>query len=149
MDSTYSTKKHINMVRLILSEMVDELVRRGENHDASKLVDPEKSIFDEYTPKLKNSTYMSDEYKGFLNGMRDALAHHYANNSHHPEHYDNGINGMDLLDLIEMMADWKAASLRHDDGDIYQSLESNRSRFKISDQLYDILFNTIDRYLDF
>jgi hypothetical protein len=55
-----------------------------------------------------------------------------------------GINGMTLLDLIEMICDWKAATLRHGDGDIYKSLEINAERFKYSGQLKQILKNTID-----
>jgi DNA-binding response OmpR family regulator len=58
-----------------------------------------------------------------------------------------GLNGMDLLDLMEMMADWKASTLRNKDGDISKSLEINKKRFGISDQLFDILNNTINRYL--
>jgi hypothetical protein len=42
-----------------------------------------------------------------------------------------------------MVADWKAASLRHADGDFAQSLEHNRKRFEISDQLFEILVNTV------
>ena len=61
--------------------------------DNSKLESPEKELFDEYTPKLKDCTYGSDEYKEFLKGLKVALDHHYANNSHHPEHYENGVNG--------------------------------------------------------
>jgi hypothetical protein len=65
-----------------------------------------------------------------------------AANSHHPEHYSNGIQGMSLLDVIEMLCDWKAAGLRHADGNIFKSLEINKDRYKISTQLYSILFNT-------
>ena len=36
---------------------------------------------------------------------------------------------MTLLDMLEMLCDWRAASLRHADGDIYQSLVINRARF--------------------
>ena len=64
-------------------------------------------------------------------------------NSHHPEHYESGVDGMNLFDVIEMLLDWKAASERHKDGDIAQSIEKNRVRFKISDQLAEILHNTV------
>jgi hypothetical protein len=120
-----------------------ELRFRAMNHDASKLSAEEKPIFDEFTPLLRELTYGSDEYKAALAQMKPALDHHYANNSHHPEHYENGINGMSLLDVIEMLADWKAATLRHADGDMWKSLEINRERFQISDQLAEILENTI------
>jgi hypothetical protein len=99
-------------------------------------------VFDEYTPKLKRSTYGSDEYKGFLEAMGPALDHHYDVNRHHPEHFEQGIGGMNLIDLIEMMADWKAATERHEDGDLERSLRINQERFGISDQLVAILRNT-------
>ena len=75
--------------------------------------------------------------------MKIALDHHYANNSHHPEHYPNGVDGMNLFDLLEMLLDWKAATERHADGDIAKSLEINRGRFKLSDQTVAVLDNTI------
>lgn len=53
-----------------------------------------------------------------------------------------GVNGMSLLDVLEMLVDWKAAGERHNDGSIERSLEVNRERFKISPQLQSILENT-------
>lgn len=49
---------------------------------------------------------------------------------------------MSLLDVIEMLCDWKAAGERHTDGSIERSLKVNRERFKISDQLHAILKNS-------
>lgn len=144
-DSTHDTRQHIDSVRENIGEVIQDLFVRAVRHDESKLSEPEKSLFDEFTPKLRGSTYGSEEYKGFLEKMGSALQHHYQVNSHHPEHYENGINGMDLIDVLEMLADWKAATTRHADGDIRKSLEINRIRFNISDQLYDILKNTIDK----
>ena len=140
------TKEHISQVREFMAVSVQELLNRAQNHDRSKLESPEIEIFTEYTPKLKNSTYGSDEYKTFLKKMQVGLKHHYEHNSHHPEHYQSGINGMDLFDLVEMICDWKAAVMRHADGDINKSLEINRERFKIDDQLYYILKNTVERF---
>ena len=77
--------------------------------------------------------------------MKVALDHHYANNSHHPEHYENGVNGFDLFDLVEMLFDWKAATERHADGDIRKSIGINKERFGISEQLCYIFRNTADR----
>ena len=68
----------------------------------------------------------------------------FRSNSHHPEHYENGIYGMDLIDLVEMICDWKAASLRHADGNIMKSLEINKERFNIDEQLFQILVNTVN-----
>lgn len=146
-DSTQDTLDHIGTVQKVLGIFIQNLGKRGIVHDKSKLRSPEKELFDEYTPKLKKLTYGSEEYKESLTALKPALDHHYSVNSHHPEHYENGIDGMDLLDLIEMLSDWKAATMRHEDGDIIKSLEVNRERFKMSDQLYNIFKNTVTRYL--
>ena len=142
-NSAADTELHISTVQENISKIVSILESRKAEHDKSKLEEPEKSMFDEFTPKLRSSTYGSDEYKSFLQEMGVALKHHYENNSHHPEHYENGINGMSLLDLIEMLADWKAATQRHADGNILDSLRINKERFGLSDQLAEIFNNTI------
>lgn len=143
-DSAQDTITHIENVRAFLGIVVVALRARAKVHDESKLEEPEKSSFDVFTPRLKGLTYGSDEYRACLREMKPALEHHYANNTHHPEHWPNGINDMSLLDVIEMLADWKAATLRHADGSLSQSLGINRQRFGISDQLAQILQNTIN-----
>lgn len=142
-DSRPETIEHILRVRELLYITQNKLEARGFAHDQTKLGPNEKPIFDRVTGKLKGLTYGSDEYKASLKDLGPALAHHYANNSHHPEHYTNGVDGMSLLDVIEMLCDWKAAGERHADGSITRSLTVNRGRFKISDQLHAILENTV------
>lgn len=137
------TRKHIDTVQMIMVILTNRLVIRALEHDKSKLDDAELDILAEYTPKLKGTTYGSDEYKRHLAAMKPMLDHHYAANRHHPEHFKHGVNDMNLLDLIEMICDWKAATLRHADGDIKQSLEINAERFGISGQLLRILENTV------
>ena len=141
-DSKTDTLLHIKRVSQLLTEASIELIKRANVHDNSKLESPEKELFDEFTPKLKDCTYGSDEYKEYLKELKVALDHHYQNNSHHPEHYENGVNGFDLFDLMEMFFDWKAAGERHADGNIYKSIEINKDRFKLSEQLVSIFKNT-------
>lgn len=147
-DSAVDTLKHIRRFGEILHIMIKDLLSRIEDHDTSKLNSPEKEVFDEFTPKLKGSTYGSEEYKNFLKQMQQALDHHYSLSKHHPEHYPQGINDMDLLDLIEMLCDWKAASERHANGNIYDSIKINKPRFGMSDQLEQIFLNTARRYFN-
>lgn len=141
-DSAEDTKAHIQRVQELMSGCIARLGMRSTIHDRSKLEEPEKSGFDYATPRLKASTYGGEEYKGFLAELKPILDHHYAANSHHPEHYQRGVEGMSLLDLIEMLSDWKAAGERHKDGSMRKSLDYNRGRFSISDQLNAILENT-------
>lgn len=190
-DSRVDTHQHIQEVQRRLAAVVVDIVRRSNAHDQSKLQSPECEAFDEYTPKLATTTYGSEEYERYRAAMGPALDHHYAHNSHHPEHYcwrcpicqirlsepqaskapegpndsgvrycpccskfgiiyeselmrePKGIRGMSLLDVLEMLCDWKAATLRHKDGDILRSIEHNQKRFGYSDDLKQILLNTL------
>lgn len=141
-DSREDTIAHIQNVKNFLTNICIRLDARATYHDQSKLSDFEKDVFDAYTPKLKNSTYGSDEYKEFLKEMKVALDHHYENNRHHPEHFENGILGMNLIDIVEMFCDWKAATMRHADGDLIKSIELNKKRFGYSDDIEQIFKNT-------
>lgn len=143
-ESKFKTMRHIETVRNYINLVIKQLIYRAEHHDQSKLQSPEVDIFEEYTSKLRGITYGSEEYKKCLKEIKPALDHHYKANSHHPEHSKIGINGMHLIDLIEWLCDCKAATLRHNDGDIYKSLKINKERFGISGQLYEILKNTVD-----
>lgn len=142
-DSTQDTEEHIRKVHSRLVEVQRELLVRALRHDASKLEEPEKSGYDRLTTDLKDIVYGSDEYRAALAAAKPVIDHHYAHNSHHPEHYPNGIAGMSLLDLIEMVCDWKAASERTKQGSIAQSLAHNKQRFGIDDQMASILENTV------
>ena len=136
------TQKHIEKVRKYIRFFTDKLTSRGVNHDAAKLESPEVELFAEYTPKLATIEYNSEEYKQCLAGLKPALDHHYATYRHHPEHFANGVNDMNLIDLVEMLADWKAASERQHNGNLLTSIEVNAARFKMTDQLKQILLNT-------
>lgn len=156
-DSTQETNKHKDKVKNYIKLCSRQLFYRGIVHDDSKLQSPEKEIFDEYTPKLKDCQYGSEEYKQYLKEMNKALEHHYSHNDHHPEYFSihykqrdgkgtpvyKGLAGMNLMQLTEMLCDWYAATQRHEDGDIYKSIEYNQQRFGYSDELKSIFFNTI------
>lgn len=143
-DSTAETLTHIKRVADLMSMAAAELLERGRVHDQSKLHSPEKELFDRLTPKLSSISFGSDEYAECLRELKPALDHHYANNTHHPQYYEDGIDGMNLFDVLEMFLDWKAATERTEDGDLTKSIEFNSGRFKISDQLRKIMENTTE-----
>lgn len=145
-DSTKDTLKHKKLVEKYMRKIIEELKQRAITHDNSKLQEPEKPIFDKYTPKLLIVTYGSNEYKQYLKEMQVALNHHYTHNRHHPECFKNGIQDMTLIDLCEMICDWMAAVHRHDDGNIFESIQINQERFGYSDELKKIFVNTINRW---
>lgn len=140
----FVTMRHIERVRNLINFVVQELLRRGELHDQSKLEQPEISLFAQYTDELAGLTYDSPEYKQNKARLSTALAHHYAKNRHHPEHFANGVEEMNLIDILEMFLDWKASSERHHDGNIRLSIKANANRFGLSPQLVKILENTAD-----
>lgn len=141
-DSTLDTMRHSRRVDQLLLQVITALQERVTRHDLSKMEPPEKAVFDRVTPLLKASTYGSEAYKASLVDMGQGLAHHYAGNRHHPEHFDAGIAGMTLVDVMEMLVDWKAATERHDDGSLARSLVIQRERFGIEPQVMAILTNT-------
>jgi len=138
--------EHIRRVQSLLADVNDKLTRRGILHDKSKLEDPEKSHFDQHHSKLKSLTYGSEEYIAQLRSptLRPAIEHHWACNDHHPQFFPNGIAGMGLIKLIEMVCDWKAAGEQHKDGSFLKSIEINRERFGMSPELVNILLNTAE-----
>ena len=141
-DSTADTLQHILDVQSVLNEFTGRIQWRALHHDHSKLMAPEKATFDAFTPLLKETAYGSSEYKSILLRMAPAIAHHVANNSHHPEYFKNGVVDMTLIDLIEMLADWRASGRRNKNGNIKQSLSINRVRFNIPDGIFKVLENT-------
>ena len=146
-DQRFKTMRHIETVRNFISLCVTALLSRSVEHDQSKLQSPEREVFDEYTPLLRGVTYLSTDYKDMMIKMKPAIDHHNAHNRHHPEHYKNGIKDMTLIDILEMLCDWKAASLRHNDGNLLKSIEVNQERFGYSEDLRRILENTA-KFLD-
>lgn len=140
------TLKHINEVRGNLWLMIQELDRRAQQHDASKFEEPERSIYAKALPKLAGTSYGTPEYQQLMDESKVAIEHHWAKNRHHPEHFSNGVDGMDLLDILELICDWKAATKRNKSGNIHKSIEVNIKRFNLSPQLVAILTNTVNRY---
>jgi len=138
------TSRHIRTVQKLIHLFVTELLKRADEHDRTKLERPEVELFTQYTDRLAASTYGSPEYEEFRRQMKPALDHHYANSRHHPEHFANGVNGMNLVDLVEMYLDWKAATLRHNNGNLRLSIRKNADRFGLSPQLVEIFENTAD-----
>ncbi len=144
LSTNQETQKHIDKVRLVLGRFAQELISRGIEHDSSKLSKPEVEGFTEFTSKLAETDYGKDEYNDYLIQLKSTLSHHYSHNRHHPECHENGVSGMNLIDLVEMFCDWKAATSRHNNGDLSTSIILNKDRFKLDRQLVNIFKNTVE-----
>lgn len=143
-DSTIDTNNHRDLVSLYGHKLLDLFKSAIAAHDLSKLQPPEKNVFDQFTPMLKIHAVDSPEYAQDLIEMGKGLQHHYQHNRHHPEYHVIGINGMTLVDLMEMLCDWKAANMRANKSSMNISIAYMQKRFKFSDELCDILLNTAD-----
>lgn len=145
-DSTVDALKHIENIKKVAKPVLDDLNSRIENHDQSKLEEPERSCYDEMIPQLKTAKYGTKEYYNIRAAMFNrGLKHHYKENRHHPEHFKNGIREMNLVDMLEMMCDWYAASMTSDTG-FETGFEQNCDRFKIDGSLKEVLWNTYLEY---
>ncbi len=143
-DSTAETLRHIHRVRDHLNTVIAALLERGRVHDASKFSEVEKPVLDNIYPRLRGLSYGSPEYMVLVREAWPGLQHHYRHNAHHPEHYEDGVAGMDLLDLVEMFCDWKAASERNPKDGV--RLDHNARVYAIAPQLAQVLANTLERW---
>lgn len=143
-DSAPDTKLHIEAINDAGTVLITRLIRRLQDHDASKLKDPEKSILDKIGAAAKKYGSPTQDSSQDAALLRQFLTHHYTHNRHHPEHFQDGIDGMNLIDLIEMFLDWCAATVRTENGNLYRSIQFNQGRFKMSPQLTRILMNTAE-----
>ena len=137
------TEAHIDKIKSFLTDFIQRLTYRADVHDASKFSEEEMvplQKMQELTDREGQVPYDSAKYKERLKILKPMLDHHYANNSHHPEHYENGVDGMDLLDVVEMFMDWKAASERGEESAM--NITAATKRYKVSPQLESIFRNT-------
>lgn len=140
--SQADTLDHIRKVQGALQEVTSNLTIRAVYHDASKLMEPERTGYARLVANLADIRYGTPAYRAVLDEARPVIDHHYAHNTHHPEHYPDGIAGMSLLDIVEMFCDWYAAGKRTKEGSLKQSLEVNRARFGADSTLAQIFENT-------
>lgn len=147
-DSRPETLLHSLRVGALMTDMLTEGMRRAVEHDLSKTRPPELEAFDRVTPILKTLAYGSDAYEESRESIADALDHHYTHNRHHPEHHENGIRGMTLVDLMEMIADWRASTERMapGTGDLRVSIINNMKRFGYGDDVACILLATAEHF---
>lgn len=126
-------------------EIVSELNKRGIVHDISKFKEPEFIAFSSTRERFKKAQYGTDEYKQLCDEVRPALEHHYQNNRHHPEHHTNGVKDMTLVDVLEMLADWKAASVRPPYNELKDTLSFSFERNKIDGKPKELITDILSK----
>ena len=138
-------KGHISRVRRHINTFIQLLIRRAENHDKSKLEEPELSWWKEMD-KEPRYPYGSKEYEQKLKRWSKVFKHHYQYNRHHPEHYEYGISEMTLIDIVEMMCDWLGYKDTTTITEALKVCDEQMVRYNISEELRQVIFNTLLRY---
>lgn len=136
---------HKNIVRDRLRYLAYQLLERADSHDDSKLKNPEIRWLIEMD-KEPRYDYGSPEYLDKKKRYEKFFNHHYANNRHHPEHFTNGVDGMNLTDLCEYLIDITSYHSEMHPEQVIKTVNSQAERFGLDEQLIQILKNTLYEY---
>lgn len=98
------TWRHIDLVMRLLMSAQIELMRRAVTHDRTKLISPEREKFAQTTSKLWGMTYGSPEYNN-QDVLKEALAHHYEYNRHHPQFFETRQESDDINNFKNIVTD--------------------------------------------
>lgn len=121
--------RHRHTVAAYMRRLAYALLETAEVHDLSKLAPDEFYGFVEINHIAREHEFGSDEYNDALAASGDVIGLHYQRNRHHPEHHDRGIEDMSLVDIVEMVADWQAASDVYGKTSFEKGLEVLKERF--------------------
>lgn len=136
--------KHRAEVQENISMICRRLEARGMAHDLSKFGEIEFDAFLSTRERFKKANYGTPEYDECVKAIQPAIDHHYAYNLHHTKHWPNGINNMSLIDIVEMVADWRAAERRSPDRTLKDTMEDAFKKYKIEGQLKQAIINTME-----
>lgn len=140
--------KHKEKVRRRLLFLSEELKKRAECHDDSKLKDPEIKYLIEMDKEPKYE-YNTPEYFNKMKRWQKFFNHHYDNNRHHPDHFRNGILDMTLTDICEYLVDIISYYDEMHVHDAMDTVEKQQGRFGLDNQLSQILVNTLIEYFSY
>lgn len=135
--------KHISEVRENLAQIRANLERRAEAHDRSKLLPEEFDGFVKTWARFQKADYGSPEYEECSKVIQPSIDHHYAYNRHHVAYHKNGFEDMTLLDILEMLADWRSAANRNQNLTFEDSLPIAFKRYKIPKNMQRHILNTL------
>ena len=136
--------RHISEVAENLEDIIHDLRKRGISHDRTKLEELEFDSFVKTQPKFKKVNYGSKEYQECVEAIKPAIEHHYQSNRHHTGFHKNGFADMNLLDILEMLADWKAASRRNPDLSFKESLPKAFEKYNIPENMQKHIIATLE-----
>ena len=145
-DSYSDTMIHKNNIFDVMLPLIEALQIRMNDHDKSKLEKPEKEGYDKFIPLLRTAKYGTPEYNKIREDMMtECLSHHYEVNRHHPEHFENGLADMNIVDFFEYFCDCYASSLVSDTP-FEKGVEINAKKHNLPDVMVSIFKNTVRDY---
>lgn len=145
LNTVNSILKHRENVKSRLLFLADELYQRAYHHDDSKLQTPEIGWLIEMD-KEPRYPYGSPEYFDKMRRWDKFFRHHYKSNRHHPDHFQDGISGMNLADLCEYIVDIISYFEELHVGEALDTVNKQADRFGLDEQLIQILKNTLMEY---
>lgn len=151
------TNDHIDRVRKNLVKMegyrglsLDHLKDRGDRHDISKFSKIEKIpyVWLSWFYKCKKENIPFKYPSGVEEKVNSASEIHVRSNRHHPEAHEDihGIDGMSLMDIVEMVCDWTAMSQEYgqDGGSSKGWADKNvGSKWKFNEGNTDLIYDVI------
>lgn len=147
MDFDERLKQHKKGVKNYLEIISMLLNSRALTHDNSKSSNEEYKYYKMANSVNRNDFKTYEEYLDFIKPtLNKGLKHHYENNRHHPEYFDNGIEDMTLIDVLEMIADWYI-SIKQNGKELDNEIKYNFDKYNVSEQLRKIIMNTY-KYID-
>jgi len=134
---------HISEVKENIASIRNDLEKRGIAHDRSKFETFEFDSFAKTRQKFKTVDFGTKEYQECVDEIKPAIDHHYAANRHHTAYHFNGFNDMNLIDILEMLADWKAASRRSPGLRFVDSLPGAYRKYDIPENMQKHIESTL------
>lgn len=126
--------RHRIAVQRNLRRISQQIEARIIEHDSSKFQEDEFEGFVEINVVARVHPYGSEEYKNSISHNK-AVELHWSRNRHHPEYnrdIGKGVEAMTLVDMIELVCDWKAASETYGQTSFQESLAIQSKRFNLT-----------------
>jgi len=143
----YYILKHKTYVLWYILIICKKLIKRGLTHDNSKFSKEEFEYVYKLSKNDKDIKFGSKEYYELVDSVQSAKIAHFTRNRHHIN-YHGRVENMNLIDLIELLADWQGATKRKN-GNILESLEINSKKYDIKDDLKNSLLSTFHTLLGY
>jgi len=139
--------RHQKMVSFLLRELAREFERRADLHDMSKLQLDELEGFVEINRIARQYKFGSKEYKETI-GSHPCVKLHYSRNTHHPEYHQGGVRSMGLIDFMEMVIDWTAATKTYGNMSWEEVIQQQKKEFPQLSDCQLALISLIKEFYD-